>query len=59
MSDELDYMGLLAFARKQAGREFEQSWPAMARLELEHIRKKLVVRKFLSLICPIRVEEAE
>jgi hypothetical protein len=67
MSGSLDYAGLLALARKEADSEIEFSWPPdvrcnmgpYARAKLDQIRNKRVVRKFLELICPIRVEEVE
>jgi hypothetical protein len=67
MNDKLDFVGLLALARKEADREIDLSWPPnlrcsmdiRVRADVEELRKKRVVRKFLERICPIRVEEAE
>jgi len=58
MSEPLNYPALLDLARREANAEFENSWPAFVRPEIEHVRKKLVVRKFLERICPIPVDEA-
>jgi hypothetical protein len=59
VTESLDYQALLDLSRLEANREFELTWPAAVRPELEHLRKKLVVRKFLERICPVDVPEAQ
>lgn len=56
MSEPLNYPALLDLARREADAEFENSWPTF--ICPDEVRKKLVVRKFLERICPIRVDEA-
>lgn len=58
MSEPLDYQALLDLSRREANADFEASWPAFVRPELDHLRRKLIVRKFLERICPIDVPEA-
>ena len=67
MSDKLDFVVALGIARMEAEREIDLLWPPnlrcsmdiRVRADVEELRKKRVVRKFLERICPIRVEEAE
>lgn len=67
MNDKLDFVVALGIARKEADREIDLSWPPnlrcsmdiRVRADVEELRKKRVVRKFLERICPVDVPEAQ
>jgi hypothetical protein len=54
----LDYEGLLKLSREEAARDISNRYADADTLYVDSERRRIVVKRFLERICPIRVEEA-